>query len=213
MIRRMPALLLALVVAFGGVATMQAQATRLESGLLTVEDLPVGWSQRPASSESPRWTWCGVSLGAFEGANGWAGAAFRRGDDSITQQVRLFPTADRAREVFAAIRDTSAQPCTFQFPDGDRSIGVDAGPMSWSPLGDESFAIRADLSTATGIARADLVMQLWRQGPALVIVIVQWGYYFQSPADLEWARSLADLITARLDPAALLPPPAVREPR
>lgn len=146
----------------------------VETALLTLDDMPSGWTQDSSDTPSDAdddAALCGVELLEDAEAVEEAGADFSAGDlgPLLSHTVAVFEDddAERGLEEFAKAlencsewtEDTEDGPLTFR-----------PAPLSFSSFGDETLAIRFDV----GSEMVDMTMDMitWRQANTLNVILI-----------------------------------------
>lgn len=132
---------------------------KLESALLTIQDLPVGYSQDPPSEAGTK-TFCDYKPPFTEKV--YVTRAFTKGGGMSAELLRVglrqFESADQSRAAFDALTKT-LNTCRTEMYDGTK---MEYAPMSAPKVGDESIGVRI---TADGTA---LMQNFALVGPTIV---------------------------------------------
>lgn len=148
-------------------------AEGLSEALLTLEDMPTGWTVSPPDEdeEDDGDDICGIASGQFaEDAAARETSDFQKSElgPLLNHTIDFFPDGD-AKRVMAEFGDALGS-CT-EWTDIDED-GTETtwrlSPLSFPKIGDETFAFR--MSTVTFLGAFELDWILWRRGDVVDVI-------------------------------------------
>ncbi len=163
----------------GSSVTNTASSATVSSQLLSVSDLPVGWS---VGSPSPNASSSGCGA-AFQTAGGFFKTVLSQGQlseaEATFDQSLGYPNLDEAIATFRnaqsafAKGESEANSCnSFPITAMGTTYSASLGPMSFPSVGDQSAAYAISVSSA-GVIALVIDVVLFRKGNALAIVAIE----------------------------------------
>jgi hypothetical protein len=205
-VRRWSLLLIALVVAVWW-QSVYAQAPDWRAALITLEDVPVGWSQvvsRPPSTIARGF--CNAPASGL-GRSGSVRADFQGSDTGPLLahmiQVASLTEAERIVGVLSAL----AVPCEWEESTSDgEPLRWTARRMEFPQLGDETVALRATVTA--GVLTGDAAYVFWRRGTVISAIALATLSLIPTGIELAELERLARLADQRLQAVLAAAPPA-----
>jgi hypothetical protein len=158
-------------------STDEAPPVELESMVLTLDDMPSGWTTAPellSDDGAPGTTFCGIDeaeIDVPDDAGASVDAAFKQSDFGpfVFHTVGRLGDAGEATAALDRMLDAASQ-CSEWTETDDQGVETtwSITPLSFDNVGDDTIAFRLS-SDAEGMpVTVDLVM--WNRGPALSVV-------------------------------------------
>lgn len=171
---------------------------KLKDALLTLEDLPEGWTLAlaPNQQDPGASTLCGVQVDLSRRIAAES-AAFQRGQTGLAQAVLLFHP--RSSEAFMSSVRKAIEDCRqWQSTANGTAITWKAEPLSFAGLGDEMIAVR--LSGASRTPIEVIGVYLWRNDVVDILVHTAIGSATVDINETERFVRLANEKLQRLEP-------------
>lgn len=174
-------------------------AKRLPDALLTLEDMPTGWTVSPPDEddeEDDGTDLCGVESTAFADPIAEAETSFQKAElgPFLVQAVDVYAEG-QAPEVMADFLE-AAQSCTewTEIDEDGTETTWRLAPLSFPKLGDETISFR--MSTITIIGPIEMDFIVWRRGD-LIDVMGHFAFGFEG-VDSDQTESFARLADEKL---------------
>ncbi|GAB6899302.1 hypothetical protein JCM9957A_23920 [Kineosporia succinea] len=141
-------------------------AVKARKALLSVQDMPTGWSSDEVSDSGSSGTIspakCAKMTGGAKNLTSLATAAFSGGGSlgpSLEQEIYR-PKGESPSERLQSVRDVMADCGSYTAKDSSGTNTMKLSSLSFPDLGDGTLAVRGKLTTASGITATDDVLYI-----------------------------------------------------